>query len=171
MVHRSLGVLYVIGVVTCATTAFYLALHTDFGWVFGLSFASMACAWVISTSLAVIAICRRSVVQHREWMIRSYVLTFGFVTFRILDGILEMTQAGTIVERKTAASWLAWAVPLLLAEIILQGRKIFTDPVTEPQPVKLTASRVPLPTPIALPRSRPILPRAFPSAGSDRPLR
>jgi uncharacterized membrane protein len=170
LVHHSLGVLYVASVGTSATTAFYLALHTDFGWVFGLSFASMACAWIIATAVAVIAICRRSVVQHREWMIRSYVLTFGFVTFRILDGILELVQAGTIVERKTAASWLAWAIPLLLTEIILQGRKIFMDPVAA-QPAKVTVDRVPPPIPTTLPKSRPILPPAFPSVGNGRPLR
>jgi hypothetical protein len=129
--HRILGVLYVVAVGVGGTAAFYLAFHTDFGWVFGLGFTSMASAWVITTALATIAICLHRVEQHREWMIRSYVITFSFVTFRILEWALEIAKAGTIVERMTAAAWLAWTVPLLITESILQGRRIFGKPPTE----------------------------------------
>jgi uncharacterized membrane protein len=99
-VHRVLGIIYVTAVGVGAITAFYLAWHTDFGWVFGLGFAMMAFAWISSTGLATIAICRRCVEQHREWITRSYVLTFSFVTFRVVDVALEMAKAGTIMERK-----------------------------------------------------------------------
>jgi len=58
-------------------------------------------------------------------MIRSYVVTLAFVNFRILAGILQGAGVGTLTEQLTAASWFCWAVPLLLAESILQGRKIW----------------------------------------------
>src|SRR5438093_5491792 len=132
--HRVLGSLYLTPVAVSGTAAFYLAAHTDFGWVFGLCLASMASAWMISTTLATIAICLRRVEQHREWMIRSYVVTFGFVTFRILESILDMAKIGTILERKAAASWFSWTVPLLLTELILQGRKIFARRISAVQP-------------------------------------
>src|SRR5215510_3028861 len=73
---------------------------------------AMACAWLISTSLATIAILRRMAQQHHEWMIRSYVVTFGFITFRALIMIFDLARVGTLVDRMTAASWLAWSVPL-----------------------------------------------------------
>jgi len=57
-------------------------------------------------------------------MIRSYVVTLAFVNFRILVGILEGAGVGTLTEQLTAVSWFCGAVPLLLAELILQGRKI-----------------------------------------------
>jgi hypothetical protein len=123
--HRVLGVCYAVAVGVGGTAAFYLGFHTDFGWVFGMGMIGMGCAWIMTTSLAVISICRRMVEQHREWMIRSYVVTFGFVTFRMLTMLFEMIRVGTLVERMGAASWFAWAVPLLIAEVILQGRKIF----------------------------------------------
>jgi hypothetical protein len=126
--HRGLGITYIVGVVSGAVTAFYLASHTDFGWVFGLGMASMATVWVLTTAFATIAILRRRVEQHREWIIRSYVVTFGFVTFRVLEWALEVGGAGTILERMTAASWLAWIAPLIITESILQGRKIFSKP-------------------------------------------
>jgi len=129
ILHRVLGVGYALGVGVSATAAFYLAFHTDFGWVFGMGFAAMAAAWVVSTTLATIAICYGMTEQHREWMIRSYVVTFAFVTFRVLDMAFDIARVGTIVERMTAASWLAWTIPLLITESILQGRKIFAKPV------------------------------------------
>jgi hypothetical protein len=123
--HRILGVIYVLSVAIGSTSAFNLAFHTDFGWVFAIGFTSMGAAWVITTTFATMAICLHRVEQHREWMIRSYVVTFGFVTFRILEVGLDLAHVGTIVERMTAASWLAWTVPLLITESILQGWKIF----------------------------------------------
>ena len=38
---------------------------------------------VVTTGLAFAAIRSSLVEQRREWMIRSYVVTFAFVTFRI----------------------------------------------------------------------------------------
>jgi hypothetical protein len=128
--HRIIGVVYVLAVVAGCVAAFYLAFHADFGWVFAFGMTSMAAAWLITTGLATIAICLRRTEQHREWMIRSYIVTFGFVTFRMLVSILELARVGTLVERLTAASWVAWALPLLIGEAILQGRKIFTRPPT-----------------------------------------
>src|SRR5262249_11947098 len=99
----------------------------------------------------ILAILCRQAEQHREWMIRSYVLTFGFVTIRILDSLLDMEQMGTLVERMTAASWLGWIVPLVLTEAILQGRKIFSQPVnaTHMQAVSVD-NTVPEPMPFDL---------------------
>ena len=135
ILHRVLGLSYVTCVFISGSAAFYLARHTDFGWVFGVGFSVMACAWLISTTFATIAILRGISQQHREWMIRSYVVTFGFVTFRALNMILEVARVGTLVERMTAASWLAWSVPLLITETILQGRKVFaTSAVTGAAP-------------------------------------
>jgi hypothetical protein len=62
--------------------------------------------------------------QHREWVIRSYVVTFGFVTFRALVTIFEIVGIGTLQEQLVAASWLCWAGPLFITETVLQGRKV-----------------------------------------------
>jgi hypothetical protein len=125
LVHRILGVLYVLAVGVSGTAAFYLATHTDFGWVFGTGLTAMAFVWVVTTAFAAIAIGFRQIDQHREWVIRSYVVTFAFVTFRILEFGLDLAKVGTLVERMTAASWLSWSVPLFITEAILQGQKLF----------------------------------------------
>jgi len=136
LVHRILGISYILAVGGSSVAAFYLARHTDFGWVFGLGFSAMAFVWIFTTMLATIAIFMHQVEQHREWMIRSYVVTFAFVMFRIVDSVLETARVGTMVERMTAASWLAWTLPLFITEAVLQTRKIFarkTVTATKPQ--------------------------------------
>jgi len=124
-VHRPLGFVYVGSIAVSVTGAFYLATHTDLGWVFGAGLMGLAVAWIVTTGLAFAAVLRGQLHQHQEWMIRSYVVTFGFVFFRIFIGIAQATGIGTLQEQLTAASWFCWAAPLLATEAILQGRKIF----------------------------------------------
>lgn len=155
ILHRILGVLYVVAVSVGGVAAFYLAAHNDFGWVYGTGLASMAFVWMVSTILATIAICLHRAEQHREWMIRSYVVTFGFVTFRVVDSILDTAKVGTLVERLTAASWLAWTLPLLIAEAIMQGRKIF-----QPSVGSAMKRDEPHPTLDRLPEDQPVVPQS-----------
>lgn len=131
--HRSMGILYVVSVVVGGASAFYLAAHNDFSWVFGLGMGSMATAWLITTALATLSIYLKQVEQHREWMIRSYTVTFGFVIFRAIYEVLDMAELGTMVERMTAASWLAWTMPLFIMECALQGRRLFAKRAVAPQ--------------------------------------
>jgi len=122
--HRVLGMVYLASVSVSATAAYYLAVHTAFGWVFGAGLAGLATAWVVTTGLAVVAVRRRVYDQHKEWTIRSYVVTTAFVSFRLFVTLLEGAGVGTPIERLTAASWFCWAVPLLISEAVMQGRKI-----------------------------------------------
>ena len=122
--HRSLGFVYIASVIAGSIGAFYLASHTQGGWVFGAGLTGLGVAWLVTTGLAFVAIKRQLYDQHKEWMIRSYVVTFAFVTFRALQGTLSAANVGTLPEQLAAASWFCWAVPLLITEAILQGRKI-----------------------------------------------
>jgi hypothetical protein len=122
--HKRLGMLYMSAVCASSIAAFYLATHTDFGWVFGAGLFGLAVAWVSTTGLAFLAIKRWQIDQHKEWTIRSYVVTFAFVNFRIVGGTLQAANVGTLQEQLAVASWTCWAVPLLIAELVIQGRKI-----------------------------------------------
>ena len=77
----------------------------------------------------IVAVRRRRYLQHQEWMIRSYVVTLGFVFFRMFVGITSALEVGTQFDRLNAASWFCWAFPLLITEAVIQGRKIIATPV------------------------------------------
>ena len=103
--HRTMGVAYMIAVVLGSLAAFRLAILTDFGWVFGLALAMLGVVWLLTTGMAYVSIRCRQIVQHQEWMIRSYVTTFAFVLFRVFVGGAQAIGVGTLEEQLTAAAW------------------------------------------------------------------
>lgn len=123
-VHRRLGLAYVSAVAIGAIAAFYLAAHTSLGWGFGAGITGLGVAWVVTTAMALVAIRRGLVEAHREWMVRSYVVTFAFVTFRAVWTLLEKAGIGTLAEQLAMASWFCWAVPLLVVEVAFQARRV-----------------------------------------------
>jgi len=122
--HRKLGIVYLAGVAIGASGAFWLAAHPSFGWVYGAGLGSMAIAQVVTTALAFAAIKRSLIDQHKEWMIRSYVVTFSFVTYRLFGLAIGPLQLGTYAELNIALAWGSWALPLLFTEAIIQGKKV-----------------------------------------------
>jgi hypothetical protein len=122
--HRKIGTAYLIGVTVGAAAAYYLAITTPVGWIFGTGLFMLAFAWTVTTGMAYLAIRQRSIEQHREWMIRSYVVTLAFVVFRALAAALTVANVGTLSERAAFAAWACWAVPLLLLEPCLQWKRL-----------------------------------------------
>jgi multisubunit Na+/H+ antiporter MnhB subunit len=121
-VHRNLGFVYMAAVTLGAVAGYYLAFSTSGGVVFGSGLAGLATAWLMTTGLAFLAIKRHLYEQHKEWMIRSYVVTFAFVTFRAFDTLIESRMP--LLDHIGISAWFCWSVPLLLNEVVLQGRKI-----------------------------------------------
>jgi len=79
--HRVLGRLYVISVFVGSFTGIALAWGRP-----GLPGTSMqAAAWMVCTTAAFITARNRHLVLHRQWMARSYAVTFTFVSSRVLN--------------------------------------------------------------------------------------
>ena len=79
--HRLLGLIYVISVFVGSCTGIALAAGRP-----GLPGTSMqAAAWMVCTTAAFITARNRQIIQHRQWMARSYAVTFTFVSSRVLN--------------------------------------------------------------------------------------
>ena len=79
--HRILGRLYVVSVFVGSFTGIALAAGRP-----GLPGTSMqAAAWMVCTTAALITARNRQITQHRQWMARSYAVTFTFVSSRVLN--------------------------------------------------------------------------------------
>jgi len=79
--HRVLGRIYVISVFIGAVTGIALSAGRP-----GMPGTCVqAGAWVVCTTAAVIAARNRQIVRHRQWMVRSYAVTFTFVSSRVLN--------------------------------------------------------------------------------------
>ena len=80
-VHRVLGRMYFVSVILGAFTGIALAAGRP-----GLPGTAMqGAAWIICTTAAVIAARNRQISIHRQWMARSYAVTFTFVSSRVLN--------------------------------------------------------------------------------------
>jgi uncharacterized membrane protein len=79
--HRVLGRIYVISVFVGSFSGIALAAGRP-----GLPGTSMqAAAWMVCTTAALITARNGQIVQHRQWMARSYAVTFTFVSSRVLN--------------------------------------------------------------------------------------
>lgn len=79
--HRILGRMYLVSVIIGAFTGIALATGRP-----GLPGTSMqGAAWIICTTAAVIAARNQQIAVHRQWMARSYAVTFTFVSSRVLN--------------------------------------------------------------------------------------
>ncbi len=79
--HRVLGRIYVVCVFIGAATGVALAAgRPGFPGTSG-----QAAAWIVCTTAAFLTARNRHIVQHRQWMARSYAVTFTFVSSRVLN--------------------------------------------------------------------------------------
>ena len=122
--HRALGKLYAASILVASSGGFYLALTIPGQLAYRTGLLFLNVAWLITTGMALYYIRTRRIQQHREWMIRSYIVTFAFVTYRLGEKILrEFTALPDTPDADDIAimmAWACWAVPLLLAEPLIQ---------------------------------------------------
>jgi len=114
--HRALGVAYALAVAIGVLGGVRLATMAYGGVVAQAGFLSLSLAWAICTSAAVIAITRRQTRVHRQFMIRSYALTFAAVTLRLWQGFFALTGVPFDIAYPIVA-WLCWVPNLVVVEV------------------------------------------------------
>jgi uncharacterized membrane protein YozB (DUF420 family) len=122
--HRTLGRVYASGVLIGSLGGLYMAWHVPGHLAYASGLGMLAVAWMLTTGMALYAIQRRDFVQHRAWMLRSYTVTFAFVSFRLfsewLHRFIEVPEDAVADQIDTLMAWACWAVPLLLVEPLIQ---------------------------------------------------
>ena len=85
-----------------------------------------AIVFLVCITKAYLYIRRKNVARHREWMIRAYVVTFAFVTYRLVSSWLRhwvhVPDDPVADDIDTLMAWACWAVPLLIVEPFIQLR-------------------------------------------------
>ncbi len=119
--HRVLGRIYVISVFIGAPTGIALAAGRP-----GMPGTSMqAAAWMVCTTAAFIAARNRQIAQHRQWMVRSYAVTFTFVSSRVLN--LWPVYWSHLGDSLAAVGVIAFTLAsLLVADLGLNWRELTT---------------------------------------------
>jgi len=94
--HRILGRVYVYSVFIAAPLGILLSLAGHFPQrnLFIIAICVQSSTWMITTAAAFITARNRQIQQHREWMVRSYAVTFTFIGTRILQPIPAWNHVG-----------------------------------------------------------------------------
>jgi uncharacterized membrane protein len=94
--HRVLGRVYVGSVFIAASLAMVLAnhRHQPDGEHFAVATRIQASVWIIATGAAFFTARNRQIQQHREWMVRSYAVTFTFIGTRLFSPLQDWHRLG-----------------------------------------------------------------------------
>jgi len=117
--HRWLGRLYLIAVGAGGVAAFRIALESQGGLPTHYGFGMLALLWLFTTAMAYRRILQRDIQSHREWMIRSFALTFAAVTLRIYLPLFAGVFKLDFIQSFDTISWLCWVPNLLVAEVLV----------------------------------------------------
>jgi uncharacterized membrane protein len=135
MIHRWMGRIYLVSILIGGLSAFIIAPGMISGLVGEVGLMSLAVLWLWTGWNAYSSIRKGDVKSHREWMTRSFALTFAAVMLRLWLGTLIATQlpflqtkyAGDFdalfVEAYRVVMWLCWVPNIIIAEMIIQRRR------------------------------------------------
>lgn len=123
--HKKLGKIYLISILIAAICSTVLAWTAalEIHWTWGFSLQILALVWVVSSYMAYSSIRKKRIQQHKEWMVRSFIITLSFVLFRLFNDITLMAGLGTFIERAPTIIWASWSIPLFFAEIVFQSKR------------------------------------------------
>ncbi|WP_251550365.1 DUF2306 domain-containing protein [Neobacillus muris] len=132
--HRQLGRIYGLAIFGNVLVVPYISLYATGGIGSTIAFLVLDMVWFLTTAVAIFYIRRKNVTKHREWMLRSYAVTFVFVTFRIFLLFIQLLTHATFRVSFPLAVYLSILINLLITEVYLHKQsRAFTakHPVKE----------------------------------------
>ena len=132
--HRSAGKCYILVLlIFTAPSGLVMSLYANGGFAASMGFACLAVLWWFFTWKGFHHATQQRWNVHREFMLRSYALTFSAVTLRLYSFFFALAGIrGEFIYNVIA--WLCWVPSLLVVEIWLRQR--ITKPLEKPLPVQ-----------------------------------
>lgn len=123
--HRVLGLLYLLAILASGACALILAFTTAYkiNWAYAFSLQVWVAVWFTTTIIAYRSALKKRFVSHKEWMVRSYLVTFAFIVSGLLLKTDYVQQLGTFDEISPSFFWMGWSVPLFGYEVLLSLRR------------------------------------------------
>lgn len=124
-IHRIIGVLYLLAVLLSSPCAVILAFSTAYAvnWAYAFSLQIWVSVWISATIIAYYCAIKKKFNLHKEWMVRSYLVTLAFIISGLALKFPFILKLGTFAEISPSFFWMGWSVPLYIYEIILSGKR------------------------------------------------
>lgn len=122
--HRIIGFLYLSAILVSSFCALVLAYTTagEINWAYAFSLQVWAVVWILATTIAYLAILKKRYGLHKEWMVRSYLVTFAFVVSGLALKTSYVKSLGSFAEVSPSLFWMGWALPLFAYQVFLACR-------------------------------------------------
>jgi hypothetical protein len=125
--HRIIGRVYLAGVAVGAPLGMVLPFAHHLALPLRVESVVQSGFWLLATCVAFYYILNRKVARHREWMLRSYLLTSIFVVSRVLDRVpfLGSFIAPFNNSSDPAVLWILVLLALMIPTLLDQKRDFF----------------------------------------------
>ena len=114
--HRAMGRLYLLGILVGGLSGIYMSSLAFGGFAARSGFFVLAVSWLTSGWMAYRRIRAGDIASHREWMLRSYALTFAAVTLRLWQVVLSELLGVPFEQAYQTVAWLCWVPNLMFIE-------------------------------------------------------
>ncbi|BBH23561.1 hypothetical protein Back11_49060 [Paenibacillus baekrokdamisoli] len=121
--HKRVGKLYAYSILISGVVNMYLSAYASGGWIAKLGFFTLDFLWIYTTFKSVSYARKKLIEAHRNWMYRSYALTFAGITLRIVLGPLMMLF-GEFTPAYQVTAWLSWGINLIIAEWFIYRSRV-----------------------------------------------
>lgn len=126
--HRIIGRFYLVCCVGAGIAGIWMAFDSVAGLVSGIGLFLLGVYWLITTGMGYLRARAKNFGSHREWMIRSYALTYAGVTLRIQLGLAIPVMGYDFFEAYPVIAWSCWVPNALFAEWLLRRPTRLTAP-------------------------------------------
>jgi hypothetical protein len=123
-IHRLIGFLYLLAILVSSVCAVTLAFTTayDVNWAYAFSLQVWVSVWISATAIAYYAAIKKKFKLHKEWMVRSYIVTLAFIISGLTLKIPFIQSLGSFADISPSLFWMGWSVPLYIYQIILNRK-------------------------------------------------
>lgn len=120
--HRIIGKIYVIAALVCAISGFYIGFYATGGWIAAVGFIAVSCIYFYTTLQGFLAIRKRQIIQHQNYMTYSYATCLAAVSLRVFVPLSSLITDNYVLAY-TFIAWLAWIPNLMIAYWVNKNRQ------------------------------------------------
>lgn len=122
--HRIIGKTYAyIVLVLAAPSGIFIGYHANGGLISQIAFILLGTLWFFFTVQGIIAIRKKDILTHRNFMLRSFALALSAITLRLWKVILVYLFHPNPMDVYQIIAWLGWIPNLMLAEWLIHSKK------------------------------------------------
>ncbi|RXZ79461.1 DUF2306 domain-containing protein [Paenibacillaceae bacterium] len=128
--HRINGYVYLVSVLLVVLTSGYMAPYATGGKISSMGFNLLNLIWPFITIMALVQIKKKRMIQHRNWMIRSYAFCFTNMLIHLIATLFHQGFGLVYATSYSIGVYGSIVLLLIIPEVVI--RTIITPPRLHP---------------------------------------